>query len=147
MSKAGRPTLTPENPVQPNLSDGYQTLAYLYQRAEMGEFKAAPAGALPVILYLANFAWRKDENDDGAPIGQVMGGKSSLGKIADSLYLSYRTIQRSLDWLEAAGWIDVELRGYDNGSRAPHAVTVRLDVSGHNDRQKRGQNGQGVATL
>ena len=146
MSKTRRPKLTPEHPIQPNLFDGYQTLAYLYQRAEMGEFDGSPASALSVVIYLANFTWRKEPNDENAPIGQVMAGKSPIGKIADSLGLSYRTVQRALDWLAEAGWIDVERRGYGDGSRAPHQITVRLDISGHNDRQRVASQSRQVAS-
>ena len=125
-----------DNWIMPNLADGYGCLNYIYQQAEMGRFAEHPS-ALGTLLYLTTNAWRNYPNNENAPLGQVMSGKSAIGKIAYATYQHYKTVQADLDWLDKSGWIDVRKQEYHKGDRAPSIITVRLDTSAHQDREDR----------
>jgi hypothetical protein len=127
--KRDRAPYQPENLIRPNLTDGYELFGYVYQRAEMGEFTGAPGGTVCVLQYLANFAWRSEDNSDHAPIGTVMRGKSPLAKIAASTGLSYNGARNCVNWLCDNGWIKAWLES-DNEQR----FVLLLSVNGERAR-------------
>jgi hypothetical protein len=127
-----------ERVIIPDLSDGHNCQNYLYQQNEMGHFKERPTAFL-TMLYLTNFTWHKSRNNEDAPPGRVLSGKASIGKAAMATGMSRRTIERDYQWLEQSGWIDLQVGEYSPGEPAPYIIDVRLDASGHRDREKRRQ--------
>lgn len=58
-----------------------------------------------VLLYLCINAWHTADNNEAAPVGMVLTGRTALRKIQMGTGLSQRAVRNALDGLQDAGYI------------------------------------------
>ena len=120
---------------QPNPADLLATWDYVEDQALQGRFDGQSM-AYAVLLYFIKHSWRVVPNDECAPIGAVLSGKSGHTKIAKSIGSSRRTVQRALQWLEMNLWIKSKPIYGDTGRQDWNQYRVLLDQSGHDQREE-----------
>ena len=119
---------------QPDPSSQKNTAAYLDDQAALGRFMGKTS-ALSVLRYLAQHAWRQYPNEENAPIGSVMSGKSRIKKISSETAMSERSVQYAMGWLEQNGWIERE-EVYENNRRSYDKISTLLDPRSHRIREE-----------
>ncbi len=130
-AKRDRAPYQPKEELKPGFNDYFRSASYIDQRAAMGEFSGSPgreAGTIAVLHYLWRNAWRTS-NPEKADPGIVIADKSKLANIAADTCLSYSTVQRAVDWLIRAEWLEY---GYREDQTM--VLKVRMDMDGHDAR-------------
>lgn len=119
---------------QPDPSSWINTMKYLDEQASMGRFEGK-APALTVLRYMVTHAWRKIPNNERAPIGAVMSGKSGIDRMAAETALSRSTVKRAVAWLTDNSWIHKK-RMYSKKGQDWNQYTLLLDQTGHALREE-----------
>lgn len=120
--------------VLPDPGSMFQSVRYIQDQAARGNF-TGHTPAYMVLTFLVTNMWVKLGNPEGAGLGEVMYGRSSIGVIAAGTTLSRRAVQYALTWLAGAGWIDTQRSRDDTGREDRRYILVRLDMAAHRERE------------
>lgn len=129
------PRASARKEVLPNPADTFQSLRYLQEQAAQGRFRRHSTAYL-VLLHLVMNMWVKVPNADGAGLGDVMYGRSSIESIASRTALSRTAAKDALRWLADEQWINTERAHAPNGREDKRYITVRLDIVAHRERTR-----------
>jgi transposase-like protein len=77
----------------------------------------------------------------------VLSGKAAYKTIARELGINESTVQRSMKWLDQNRWLDIFIKHDARGYLAPYTIRLRLDVTGHTERENDRQVGQAVVQI
>jgi hypothetical protein len=123
----------------PDPTNLVEQLKYLEAEAGKGRF-SGKSSALLVMHYLTFNSWRNTTNQEGAPLGAVLRGKSGMDKVCSGTGLSRSTVKRDLSWLESNGWISKRTLVVPGKGHMPNRIRVlfsQTDVEAREEQYER----------